>query len=194
MTSPDVTGMVQRLGDGDEDVLDHLLPVIYDELKLIAGRQLRRDRPERTLSSTALVHEAYVKLVRHPPRGLENRAHFFGVAARAMRQILVEHERRRRAAKRGGDGVQVTLTDLVGAQDAPSDDLLALDQALDRLDELDPRLRRTVEFRFFAGMTEQEIAEVLGVTPRTVQRDWAKARAWLYKELYPEPGSPHGGP
>jgi RNA polymerase sigma factor (TIGR02999 family) len=129
------------------------------------------------------VHEAYLKLMGNAPPQLSNRAHLLGVAARAMRQVLVEHARRRLAAKRGGGGVAVTLVEEIAARELPSEQLLALEEALTRLDGFSPRLRQVVECRFFAGLTEDETAEILGVTARTVQRDWARARAWLYQEL-----------
>lgn len=132
---------------------------------------------------TALVNEAYLKLVGDSAPELNNRSHLLGVAARAMRQVLVEHARRRLAAKRGGGDVAVTLIDEIAPAEMPNEQVVALDEALTRLDVLSPRLRQVVECRFFAGLTEDETAQVLGVTARTVQRDWARARAWLYQEL-----------
>jgi RNA polymerase sigma factor (TIGR02999 family) len=129
------------------------------------------------------VHEAYLKLMGSAAPALSNRAHLLGVAARAMRQVLVEHARRRLAAKRGGGGVAITLVEEIAAREMPDEQVLALDEALARLDQFSPRLRQVVECRFFAGLTEDETAEILGVTARTVQRDWARARAWLYQEL-----------
>jgi RNA polymerase sigma factor (TIGR02999 family) len=139
------------------------------------------------LATTDLVHEAYFSLVGIEGVGWANRAHFLAIAARAMRQLLVDHARRRNAAKRGGGVVPLRVTSEQVGVDLGSDDLVALDEALDRLGELEPRLRQVVECRFFGGLTEEETAAALGVTSRTVQRDWAKARAWLYKELYPAP-------
>lgn len=186
----EVTRLLHLVRDGDKEAFDHLLPLVYEELRRIARRQLRRERQQHTLQPTGLVHEAYLKLVDQAAVAWQGRAHFLGVAARAMRQILVDYARRRNAGKRGGDWVQTTLTHRDLGIDMPLEELISLDAALDRLDELDPKLRQVVEYRFFAGMTEEEIAEVQGVTTRTVQRAWAKARAWLYKELYPEDGAP----
>ncbi len=185
-TAGDVTRLLHAVQGGDRDAFDRLLPLVYDELRRIARRQLHRERPGHTLFPTALVHEAYVKLVERPPEiDWAGRKHFLAVAARAMRQVLVDHARRKSAEKRGGDLARTTLNgDRLGFELA-LDDMLALDAALDRLDRRDPRLRQVVEYRFFAGMGEDEIAELLAVSTRTVQRDWLKARAWLYKELYP---------
>jgi RNA polymerase sigma factor (TIGR02999 family) len=158
--------------------------LVYRELRQLAARLLFRERPGHTLPPTALVHEAYLKLTRDGPPSLANRAHLMGVAARAMRQVLVEHARRRQAAKRGGGEAPITLVDEIAPAEIGSDQLIALDDALSRLDQVSSRLRQVVECRFFAGLTEEETAEVLGITTRTVQRDWVRARAWLYAELY----------
>ena len=183
-------GEVDRLlalaGGGDPTALDRLFPVVYDQLRVLARAQLGRERAGHTLDPTALVNEAYLKLVVGPQVPWQGRTHFFAIAARAMRQVLIDYARRRGAAKRGGGWQQTTLSgDRVGFE-IRLDELLSLDSALDRLGELDERLRQVVEYRFFAGLTEQEIAELLGVTERTVQRDWIKARAWLHKELHPD--------
>jgi RNA polymerase sigma factor (TIGR02999 family) len=177
---------LDRARAGEADALERLFPLVYDELRRTASRLLRGERPGHTLQPTALVHEAYLKLVGAPAPDWQNRAHFMGVAARAMRQLLIDHARRRQAAKRGGGAVPVRITNENLGIDVPLDELLALNDALDRLGTQHDRLRRVVELRFFAGLTEDEVAEALGVTARTAQRDWAKARAWLYKELYPE--------
>lgn len=193
----DITRVLEKVREGDADALDRLLPLVYEELQAIAARQLHRERVGHTLETAALVHEAYLKMMPGARSGeggagvgnrlhWQNRAHFFGIAARAMRQVLVDYARRRGAEKRGGEWARTTLTGKALGVDIPMADLLTLDDALDRLNEMDERLRQVVEYRFFGGMTEQEIAEALDVTPRTVQRDWVKARAWLYKELYPE--------
>jgi RNA polymerase sigma factor (TIGR02999 family) len=182
----DVTNLLRDARRGNRTAFDRLLPVVYDELRNVAQRQLRKEREGHTLFATALVHEAYIKLVDQADVEWQDRAHFFGIAARAMRQILIDYARRRKAEKRGGAWQRTTFTNKDIGLEIPMDDLLNLDEALNRLGELDERLRRVVEYRFFGGLTEEEIAELLGVTQRTVQRDWVKARAWLYKELYPE--------
>lgn len=183
-TPGEVTRLLHRLEAGDEDALDRIFPLVYDELRRAAERQLRRERPGHTLQPTALVHEAFLKLSGQKLPDWKNRSHFFGVVARAMRQVLVDHARRRRAAKRGGGEEPAMITgDRIGFE-VPLDELITLDEALDRLNEVSPRLRQVVEYRFFAGLSERETADVLGITPRTAQRDWVKARAWLYKELY----------
>lgn len=193
----DVTELLALAREGDQAALERVFPLVYDELRRVAGYQLRGERAGHTLQPTALVNEAYMKLVRSPGVDWRDRAHFVAIAARAMRQVLVDHARRRDAAKRGGDMRQTTLSGVPLGVDMNSEELLALDEALDRLDALEPRLRQVVEYKFFGGLTDKETAELLGVTPRTAQRDWVKARAWLYRELYPdaEPGgaAPAGG-
>jgi RNA polymerase sigma factor (TIGR02999 family) len=172
-----------------QDVLDRLAPLVYGELRKVAHRQLGAERAGHTLSTTALVHEAYLRLVDQTRAEWTDRAHFFAVAARAMRRILVDYARRHRALRRGGGWRPLSLESLAdgdaGAMAAAerADELMALDEALERLAALDERLSRVVECRFFAGLTEAETAEVLGVTPRTVARDWVKARGWLHREL-----------
>lgn len=168
---------------GDRDALDRLLPVVYDELRRIAHQALRRERADHTLTTTALVHEAYIKLVDHPQVVAGDRARFFAVAATAMRRVLIEYARQRRALKRGGGQVPLSLDESIVAADASSEMLLALDEALTRLAALNPRLAHVVECRYFGGLTDDEMAEVLQVTPRTVRRDWVKAKGWLYREL-----------
>ncbi len=182
----DVTRLLEAVRGGERDALDRLLPIVYDELRAVAGRQLGRERPDHTLHATALVHETYVKLAGGGGVDAVDRAHFLAIAARAMRQVLVDHARRRMAAKRGGDWAVTTLSDGHNAVDFQPEEMLALDRALERLE---PRQRQVVEYRFFAGMEEAEIGAVLEVSERTVRRDWVKARAWLYRELYPEPES-----
>ncbi len=184
----DVTQLLQAVSDGDSRALDRLVPLVYEELRSLAKRELYREQQGHTLHATALVHEAYLKLAgsRMPA---SDRAHFLAIAARAMRQVLVDHARRRKAVKRGGDMVCTTLTDGGAPVEFRPDELIALDEALEKLD---PRQRQIVEFRFFAGMEEKEIADVLGVSDRTVRREWVKARAWLYRAMYPE--GPAGGP
>lgn len=181
-----VTRLLHAVRDGDDEAFDQLMPLVYDELRQMAERHLRREQSAQAPRTTELVHELYLKLVDQAQIDWNGRAHFFTLAARAMRQILVDHARKRNAKKRGGDWDRTTLSDKPLATDPNWAELLALDDALDRLDAVDTRMRTVVECRFFGGMTEKEIAEVLDVSARTVQRDWVKARAWLYKELYPE--------
>lgn len=178
-----VTQLLVRCRDGDRAALDELLPLVYGELRRIAQSHLRREQPGHTLQSTALVHEAYLRLVGAAQQQWQDRAHFFGIAANAMRQILVDHARARVALKRGAGAERIELTDDVSSTAAPEIDVLALDAALGRLAELDPLQARIVEFRFFAGLTIDECAEALSVSPATVKRDWTSARAWLQREL-----------
>jgi len=185
MDAGEVTQLLRDLESGDREAFDRLLPVLYEELRGVARRQMARERTGHTLSPTALVHEAYVRLTNLPQAGFVNRAHFLAVAARAMRQVLIDHARRRSAEKRGGDWERTTLRDEQLGVELDLGELLALDDALRRLEALDERLATVVEQRFFGGLREAEIGEALGVTERTVQRDWARARAWLHKELYP---------
>jgi len=165
----------------DPITTDDVFEFVYDELKRVARRQLRSASSELTLSTTELVHESFLKL--RSSTSFSNRAHFFGSAARAMRQVLVDFARQKRAEKRGGGWKRVTLSDADGALDVELDDMLALDAAIDRLTEVDPRLTRIVELRFFGGLPEKEIASMLGVTPRTVERKWLKARLFLLQAL-----------
>jgi RNA polymerase sigma factor (TIGR02999 family) len=185
----DVTRLIQSWREGEQHALDELAPLVYRELRGLAAAYLRRERPDHTLQPTALVHEAYLKLVDQAHVETENRAHFFAIAANLMRQILVNHARHRRAAKRGG-GNKVVLEDDAAAVQPREIDLIALDEALDALSRLDPRQGRVVELRFFGGLTEEEIAGVLGVSEITVKRDWRIARAALYQHLR---GKPHSG-
>jgi len=185
--SQDVTGLLQRASDGDPVAFDAVFPIVYEQLRGMAHRQLRRENVGHTLGTTALVHEAYLRLVDQRQSRFQDRAHFFAIAATAMRRILVDHARRHGAAKRGGGARRVPLesVDLLAVDDR-ADLLVALDAALVRLAGLDPRQAKVVECRFFGGLTEDETAAALGVSPRTVKRDWAKARSWLYADLYPE--------
>jgi RNA polymerase sigma factor (TIGR02999 family) len=177
-----VTDLLLEMRGGDPQAMDRLFPLVYEELRHLAHAQLRRERPGHTLGTTGLVHETYVRLVDQTRVEWRDRGHFLLVAAWAMRRILVDYARRNRAARRGGGSVRFTLdADLPAAE--RSEMLLALDEALERLAEVDRRLSRVVECRYFGGLTEQETADVLGVTRRTVQRDWAKARGWLYLEM-----------
>lgn len=180
----EVTRLLQAAVGGDEAALDRLVPLVYEDLRRLAHRQLGREGEGHTLQTTALIHEAYLKLAGGEVSAA-NRAHFLAIAARAMRQVLVDYARRRKAAKRGSGAICATLGDEPQRLDASADDLLALNDALELLE---PRQRQVIEFRFFGGMEERAIAEVLGVSERTVRRDWVKARAWLHRAL--SPGQP----
>ena len=180
----ELTRILRDLRDASPAELDLLFQASYDELRRLARKYLARERREHTLQTTALVHEAYLRLVDSSNLEWNNRAHFLALAARVMRRILVDHARRRKSSKRGGEWKQVTLGHADGVGNAPERlDLVALEGALTRLQERDPEKARVVEMRFFAGMTNDEIAEVLGVTERTVRRHWAAAQVRLYKDL-----------
>jgi RNA polymerase sigma-70 factor, ECF subfamily len=180
----EVTRLLVRLTDGDRGVLDELLPLIYGELRRLAAGYLRRERVGHTLQPTALVHEAYLRLVDQTQVRWQNRAHFLGVAAQMMRRILVDHARAREAGKRGGEFQKLSLDENVDASGGGRDlDLVALDDALERLAELDPQKSKIVELRFFGGLSVEETAEVLGVSAPTVKRQWRMAKAWLYGQL-----------
>ncbi len=188
MVNETVTELISRIGDGDDDAMGALMPVVYEELRRMASSQLRRES-NATLGTTALVHEAFLKLVDHKALGFDCRAHFFGAAARAMRQVLVDHARKRLSQKRG-EGQRPDSLEMLNLEgrsvpaEVASEELISLDEALDRLEALDPRRARVVECRFFAGLSVEETAHTLGISERTVKRDWRGARAWLYKELY----------
>lgn len=180
----EVTQLLFAARSGDRAALDRIVALVYDDLRRLARRQLQREYGERTLHPTSLVHEAYMKLAGSSAIPAENRAHFLAIAAHAMRQVLVDDARKRSAAKRGVGWERTTFSDQDWAADFKPDEILALNDAID---ELEPRQRQIVECRFFGGMEEQEIASALGVTERTVRRDWVKARAWLYRSLYDTP-------
>ena len=182
-TSGPITDRLLELRSGDEHAMERLFPLVYDQLRGIAHNALRHESTGHTLATTDLVHEAYLRLVDQTRVQWADRRHFFAVASQAMRRILVDYARRHGAAKRGGNRRPVTLDESAMSVDDRADTLVALDDALGRLEQLDPRLVRVVECRFFAGFTEEETAEVLGVTDRTVRRDWVKAKGWLYQEL-----------
>ena len=176
--------LLEMSRSGDARSFDELFAVVYDELRIVARRRLAMERPDHTLQATALVHEAYLRLSRGNLENLQDKAHFFALAARVMRQILVDHARRRASLKRRGGRQHLPLEEaLTVAEDPMNPDLVALDQALDKLQSEQPEKAQVVEMRFFAGMTNEEVAEVLGVTPRTVQRYWTYAQARLYREL-----------
>ncbi len=177
-----VTRLLQAWRDGDQAAFDELIPLIYDELRRLARGYLRRERPGHTLQTSALINEAYLRLV-DQQAVWRNRAHFYGVAAQLMRRILVDHARAQQMAKRGGERQRVTLDDVAEMPDAKATDLMALDEALIALAERDPRQGRIVELRYFGGLTIEETAEALGVSHATVEREWAMARAWLRREL-----------
>jgi len=179
----DVTRLLAQLSGGGPVVVDRLVPILYGELRQIARRHLRGERSDHTLDTTALVHEAYVKLVGLDRMNWQNRAHFLAVAAQAMRRVLVDYAVGRRAQKRGGDRQKVTLEDVPAGGAHSIELLLALDTAMRRLETVSPRLSRVVECRYFGGMSVEEAAEVLQVSPATVKRDWTVARAWLNREL-----------
>jgi RNA polymerase sigma-70 factor, ECF subfamily len=184
-SQPDVTELLQQWSLGDRSAGEGLMAAVYDELHRQASRAMGRENPEHTLQATALVNEAYLRLIDQRRVQWRNRAHFFGVAAQIMRRILVDHARGRLAAKRGGGVHALTLGD-VGGADEPNDtevDILALHDALERLAALDPQQARIVELRYFGGLTIEDSAEALGVSAATVKRDWAVARAWLRREL-----------
>ena len=181
-----ITELLIKWRRGDQAALDELLPQVYGELRRLAGHYLRRERPDHTLQPTALVHEAYLRLVDETGIDWQNRAHFFGIAAVRMRHILVEHARGRQAAKRGGPGggeYRLSLSKADRLAEKRDVNLLALDDALQRLERLDTQKVRVVELRYFGGLTIEETAEVLQVSPATVKRDWSMARAWLRSEL-----------
>jgi RNA polymerase sigma factor (TIGR02999 family) len=180
--SPPVTELLARWRTGDQEAFRVLIPLVYQELRRIAQHYLRQERSDHTLQSTALVHEAYLRLMKQGPTDIENRAHFFAVAACLMRQILVDHARRHRAAKRGS-GLKLELNEAISLQVPPNVDLIALDTALNELARLDPQQSRIVEMRFFAGLSIEDTAKVVGISPATVKREWAMARAWLRNEV-----------
>lgn len=182
-SSNQVTQLLVRWRGGDREALEELMPLVYEELRRLAHHYLRQERADHTLQSTALVHEAYLRLAGQNPPEWQNRAHFFGIAAHVMRQILVEYARGRNAAKRGGNACRLTLDETVELPQQLDVDVVALDKALTELSEFDAQQSRIVELRFFAGLTIEDTSEVLGVSPATVKRDWVTARAWLYRAM-----------
>jgi RNA polymerase sigma factor (TIGR02999 family) len=181
--SKPVSELLIRWRDGDKSALDSLLPLVYEELRRLARHHLKLERPNHTLQSTALVHEAYLRLVAQPSLQVDSRAHFFGIAAGLMREILVDHARRHGAVKRGADCVTLALDEAVALPQQKELDVIALDDALNGLAEMDPRQSRIVELRFFGGLSIEETSDVLGVSRATVTREWATARLWLQREL-----------
>jgi RNA polymerase sigma factor (TIGR02999 family) len=178
-----VTLLLSRWRAGDREALDALLPLVYEELRRLARHYLQQERRDHTLHSTALVHEAYVRLLGQDPPEWKSRAHFFGVAARLMRQILVDHARNHKAAKRGGNSLKLTLQEGLVERKGKDLDVVALDDALNQLARLSPQQSEIVELRFFSGLTIEDTSEVLGISPATVKRSWTAARAWLFREM-----------
>jgi RNA polymerase sigma factor (TIGR02999 family) len=185
MQSPEgITQLLIDWGNGDQAALEKLMPLVYSELRRLASNYLRRERNEHTLQPTALVNEAYLKLVDQRNARWQNRAHFFGISAQLMRRILVDHARQHQAAKRGGAGQQrISITSAETVVKQPQVDLLALNEALEELAKMDPQQSRIVELKFFGGLSIEEIAEVLSIGHATVERDWKMARAWLRRQL-----------
>ena len=179
----EVTQLLQQWGEGHRDALDRLLPAIYAELRRLASSYLKRERRDHTLQATALVHEAFLKLVDQQAVRWQNRAHFFGIAAQAMRRILVDHARAHAARKRGGGERLLSLDDALIVGSSIDVEILALDEVLTRLTSIDPQQSQIVELRFFGGLTMDETAAVLHISPATVGREWKMAKAWLYAEL-----------
>ncbi len=181
--SENVTQLLVDWSRGNKEALDRLVPIVYQELRRQAARYLRRERAGHTLQTTALIHEAYLRLVDQKNVHWQNRAHFFGIAAQLMRRILVDHARTRNRAKRGGSYIRVSLNEESALATAKDLDIVALDQALDRLAEIDPQQSRVVELRYFSGLNVEETAEVLSISPATVKREWRMAKAWLHREI-----------
>ncbi len=179
----DVTQLLIDWNNGSREALDALLPLVYDELRRVAAGYLRRERPGQTLQGTALVHEAYLRLVDQTRVKWQNRAHFLGVAAQIIRRILVDHVRAKHAAKRGAGVMTLSLDESIEVAGRRDVDLVSLDDALNELARFDPQQARIVELRYFTGLSIEETAEVIGISPATVKREWAVARAWLYREL-----------
>ncbi len=182
-SSEDITRLLQEWSDGDQTALTKLMPLVYDELRRLAHRYMAQERSDHTLQTTALVHEAYLRLVGQKDVQWQNRAHFFAVSAQLMRRILVDHARTQHAAKRGGGGLKLSLDEAANVPYEPAAELIALDEALTKLADIDRRKSRIVELRFFGGLTLDEVAEMLSVSSPTVMRQWRVARAWLYREM-----------
>jgi RNA polymerase sigma factor (TIGR02999 family) len=184
VAATEITQLLASLKSGDRTaVAAKLMPLVYDEFKALAARQLRRERANHTLQPTALVHEAYLRLIDQTRVDWQGRTHFFAVGAQAIRRILVDHARQRKRQKRGGGAERVELDESVALAPERSEEILALDEAMERLAKLDSRQAEIVEMRFFAGMSVEEVAQALGVSKRTVEGDWTMARAWLMREL-----------
>jgi RNA polymerase sigma factor (TIGR02999 family) len=184
-----VTQLLVSWGNGDQQSLESLIPLVYDELRRQARRYLRRERPDHTLQSSALVHEVYVRLIDQRQANWHNRSQFFGVAAQLMRRILVDHARSRGAVKRGAGVTKLAIAEEVAAIEMQNVDLIALDSSLTKLEQIDPQQCRIVELRFFSGLSIEDTADALSISPATVKRDWAMAKAWLYREMSGSPAS-----
>src|SRR6185436_13771214 len=183
----EVTGILHEWSGGDPDAPERLMPYVYDELRRLARAFLSRERGGHTLQPTALVNEAYLRLVDQTRVNWQNRAHFYGIASRMMRRVLIDHARAHATEKRGGTAIHLSIDDVQVPLEQRAADFVALDEALEKLEQFDERKCRIVEMRFFGGLNDEEIASVLGVATRTVLRDWKKARLWLYRELSQEP-------
>jgi RNA polymerase sigma-70 factor, ECF subfamily len=185
MDQPPITQLLLAWRKGERSALDELIPLVQNELKRIARNYMRRQNPGHTLQTTALVNEAFLRLVDSDKVNWQDRNHFFAICAQLMRRILVDFARRKNSLKRGGDGVHVTLNENVDVADEKATEVVALDEALGRLARMNERQSKIVELRYFGGLTEEQIADTLGISSRTVRRDWNLARAWLYRELSP---------
>jgi RNA polymerase sigma factor (TIGR02999 family) len=185
--SSEVTQLLIAWNDGDQSALERLIPLVHAELRRIARRYMRNERPGHTLQTSALINEAYLRLIDAQQVRWQNRAHFFGIAAQLMRQVLVDFARSRRFKKRGGGALQVSLNEAMAITKERGEDLVALDEALSALSKIDERKGRVVEMRFFGGLNENEIAEALKVSPETVRRDWRLAKSWLRRRLSESP-------
>lgn len=183
-SSKEVTQLLADWQSGDQQALEVLMPLVYKELHRLADHYLRRERVGHTLQATALINEAYLRIIKQDEVNWQNRAHFFGVAAQMMRRILVDHARSHLYAKRGGGAQKLTINEAIDVPQQERDlDLVALDDALQRLEQIDPQQSKIIELRFFGGLTIEETAEVLGISPATIKREWNWAKAWLYREL-----------
>jgi RNA polymerase sigma factor (TIGR02999 family) len=183
LSPQEVTQLLADWGKGDRSALDKLLPLVHSELRRIAQRQMSQERPGHTLQATALVNEAYLKLAGQHGFDWQNRAHFFAVCAQVMRHILIDHARAHAREKRGGGAVKVSLNDALVVADDQASHFIALDEALRALERLDPQKGKIVELRYFGGLSVEEVAEVMNVSPRTVRREWQRAKAWLYRMM-----------